>query len=65
MASAGPIGLLGFNNEYESIILRKSNKYRNKEIELLGCSVRGVALMTLIASFPKVVERIKKWDEEV
>ena len=65
MASSGPIGVLGFTSEFEDAILRKSKKYKNKEIEMLGCSARGVALMTLIASFPEVVERVKKWKNEV
>lgn len=65
MASTGPIGVLGMKEEWAEIVLRKSKKYKNKEIELLGCSVRGVPLMTLIASFPHVKERVKKWEEEV
>lgn len=65
MASSGPIGVLGMTSEWEEIVLRKSSKYKNKEIELLGCTARGVSIMTMIASFPTVKERVKKWDEEV
>ena len=65
MASAGPIGVLGFNEEYRERILRESEKYKNKEIEFLGCTARGVSLMTLMASFPEVVKRVKKWNDEV
>ncbi len=65
MASAGPIGVLGFREEYAEQLLKKSGKYRAKEIEFLGCTARGVTIMTLIASFPHVVERIKQWNEEV
>jgi len=65
MASAGPIGVLGMNDEYSERLTRKSNKYKIKEIEFLGCTARGVPVMTLIASFPHLVERIKKWDDEV
>jgi len=65
MASAGPIGVLGMKEEYAKVILRKSKRFKNKEVELLGCTARGVPLMTLMASFPHVVERVKRWNEEV
>ncbi len=65
MASTGPIGVLGMKEEWADVVLKRSQKYKNKEVELLGCSVRGVAIMTLMASFPHVKERVKKWDEEV
>lgn len=65
MASAGPIGILGMKKEYEDVVLRKSKYFKIKEVELLGCTARGVTIMTLIASFPYVVERIKKWEKEV
>jgi len=51
--------------KWEEIVLRKSDTYSNKEIELLGCSIRGVPLITLMASFPYVKERINHWDEQV
>jgi len=65
MASAGPVGVLGMKEEFAKVVLRKSERFKNKEVELLGCSVRGVPLMTLMASFDHVKERVKKWDEEV
>jgi Sep-tRNA:Cys-tRNA synthetase len=65
MAAAGPVGVLGMKKKWEQIVLRKSAKHRNKDIELLGCTVRGVPLMTLMASFPYVKERVGNWDEQV
>ena len=65
MASAGPCGVLGMKEKWREKVLRKSSTYNNKEIELLGCVLRGVPLMTLMASFPYVKERVKKWDEQV
>jgi Sep-tRNA:Cys-tRNA synthetase len=65
MASAGPAGVMGMKKKWEDIVLRKSGKYRNKDIELLGCSIRGVPLITLMASFPYVKERVQHWDEQV
>ena len=65
MASSGPIGVLGMNKKWKKIMLRKSKMYPKKEIEFLGSELRGTAVATLIASFPTVRERIKKWNKEV
>ena len=65
MASAGPCGVLGMKKKWEEIVLRKSKVYSNKEVELLGCTVRGAPLVTLMTSFPHVKERINHWDEQV
>jgi Sep-tRNA:Cys-tRNA synthetase len=65
MASAGPVGVLGMKKKWKETVLKKSGTYSNKEIELLGCTVRGVPLMTLMASFPHVKERVNNWDEQV
>ena len=65
MASTGPAGVLGMKKKWEESVLRKSGKYGKKEIELLGCTVRGVPLITLMASFPYVKERVEHWDEQV
>jgi Sep-tRNA:Cys-tRNA synthetase len=40
-------------------------KFGLKEYALLGCTVMGGPLISLMASFPHVVERVKRWDEEV
>lgn len=65
MAASGPVGLLGASEEYAKSIFRISSTKKNKEIELLGCTVRGAPLLTLMASFPSVVERVAHWPEEV
>ena len=65
MAAAGPVGVLGMKRKWEEIVLRKSARHKNKDIELLGCTVRGVPLITLMASFPYVKERVDRWDEQV
>lgn len=65
MASAGPVGVLGMKKKWEQTVLRKSGRHSNKDIELLGCTVRGVPLITLMASFPYVKERVTHWDEQV
>ena len=65
MASTGPAGVLGMKKKWEGTVLRKSAAYSNKDIELLGCSIRGVPLITLMASFPHVKERVQHWQEQV
>jgi len=65
MAASGPVGVLGASEEYARTIFRLSSTKKNKEVELLGCTVRGAPLLTLMASFPAVVERVRHWPEEV
>lgn len=65
MASAGPSGVLGMKSEWQDVVLRRSELHKTKEIECLGCTVRGVTLATLMASFPTVMERVTHWDEQV
>jgi Sep-tRNA:Cys-tRNA synthetase len=65
MAASGPVGVLGASEEYARTIFRLSPTKKNKEVELLGCTVRGAPLLTMMASFPAVVERISRWQEEV
>ena len=65
MAASGPVGVMGAKEEYAKAIFKLSSTKKNKEVELLGCTVRGAPLLTLMASFPAVVERIKHWDDEV
>ncbi|MCL7412152.1 MAG: O-phospho-L-seryl-tRNA:Cys-tRNA synthase [ANME-2 cluster archaeon] len=65
MASSGPIGVLGVSEEYSAKLFEKSPTHKVKEIELLGCTARGATIMTMLASFPTVVERIRYWDREV
>jgi len=65
MAASGPIGVLGLKDEWADIVLERSERHAVKEIEMLGCTSRGAPIATLMASLPFVIERLKKWDEEV
>jgi Sep-tRNA:Cys-tRNA synthetase len=65
MASSGPIGVLGAIEDYARTIFRYSSLKKNKEVELLGCTVRGAGLLTMMASFPTVVARVNNWSKEV
>lgn len=65
MAASGPSGVLGMKAKWQDVVLRRSALHKSKEVECLGCTLRGVTLATLMASFPAVVERVTHWDEQV
>ena len=65
MASCGPIGVLGVSDRFSTTVFRRSRRFEEKEVELLGCSARGATVITMIASLPEVRERVLRWDEEV
>ena len=65
MAASGPIGILGVSEEWSDQILKKSERHLVKELEMLGCTSRGAPIATLMASFPHLIERVKRWDVEV
>ena len=72
-AASAPTGILALKGEWAEKVLARSSlrgewtgrSFPNKEVALLGCTVMGAPLATLIASFPHVVERVQRWDEEV
>jgi len=72
-ASSAPIGILAMTQEMAEKILAKSKivgdwsgrRFPVKEVALLGCTVMGAPLLSLMASFPHVVERVRRWSEEV
>lgn len=64
-AGGGSIGLLAVTEEWKNKIFEMSKLYKVKPLEILGCSSRGASSLALMASFPYVKERVKKWDKEV
>ncbi len=73
-AATAPVGILATNYEFSDTVFRTSKMrgdwsgraFTKKELAVFGCSpVFGLPVMTLMASFPKVVERVKQWDEEI
>ncbi|MFW9952163.1 MAG: O-phospho-L-seryl-tRNA:Cys-tRNA synthase [Candidatus Thorarchaeota archaeon] len=69
MAASGPVGLLGFKDEfYDDIIINSEirgnislKSFPNKICNLLGCPpVYGAPLITLMASFPSIVKRTQE-----
>jgi len=73
MASVAPSGVLATTNEFAPKILRTTamvgditkRKFGIKEVEMLGCTLMGGTLLSMMASFPTVKARTLKWDEEV
>jgi len=72
-AASAPTGILALRGELAERILARSaikgewsgRSFPKKELALLGCTVMGAPLATLMASFPHVVERVKGWEAEV
>lgn len=69
MAASGPIGLLGFSEQfYDDIMVHSqiqgnitSKSFPNKICSVMGCPpVYGAPLVTLMASFPELVKRTQK-----
>lgn len=72
-AASAPTGIIALREELVDRVFARSKivgdwskrKFGIKEYPLLGCTVMGAPLITLMASFPHVVERVERWDEEV
>ncbi|MFX0140076.1 MAG: aminotransferase class V-fold PLP-dependent enzyme, partial [Candidatus Hodarchaeota archaeon] len=76
MAASGPIGVLGTTSDWAKEVFStstikgdwSSRQFLQKEYHFFGCPpVYGAPLATLMASFPRLVERTKpeNWDEEI
>ena len=66
MAASGPIGILGFDDDYYDNVMQNSKiqgnisskSFPNKICTFMGCPpVYGAPLITLMASFPTIVKR--------
>jgi Sep-tRNA:Cys-tRNA synthetase len=73
MAAVAPSGVLATTDEWAPRIFRSSHivgditgrSFENKEPEMMGCTLMGGTVLSMMASFPRVKERVKRWDEEV
>jgi Sep-tRNA:Cys-tRNA synthetase len=73
MASVAPSGMLAMTGEWVPSALRTTSmtgdltkrRFGIKEVEMLGCTLMGGTLLSMMASFPSVKERTLHWDEEV
>ena len=73
MASLGPLGFLVTRGEWAEKAFRNSKivaegtgrKWSNKIVNIFGCSIGGVPLISAMYSFPHVARRVEKWEEEL
>jgi Sep-tRNA:Cys-tRNA synthetase len=73
MASPAPSGVLATTTERASEVFRTTaitgdvtkRKFGIKEPEMMGCTLMGVTLVGMMASFPHVKERVKHFDREL
>jgi len=73
MAAVAPSGILATTDEWAPKVFRSSQivgdvtgrRFENKEPAMLGCTLMGGTVLSMMASFPHVKERVKRWDAEV
>lgn len=73
MAAPAPSGVVATTEEYAEKVFRTTQAVGDvtgrtfgiKEVEMMGCTLMGVTLVGLIASFPAVKERVKYWNREL
>ncbi len=65
MACIGPLGVIGMTEELAKVITQKSRYRKDKEVEFLGCTARGIPTICLMYVMEYLEERVKKWDEKV
>ncbi len=73
MAAPAPSGVLATTDERAPEVFREtktrgdltSRTFGVKEVEMMGCTLMGVTLIGMMASFPRVRERVKQWDREI
>jgi len=73
MASLGPLGFLVTRGEWTEKVFRCSRivaegtgrTWKNKILNVFGCSIGGVPLISSMYAFPYVLERVQKWETEL
>jgi Sep-tRNA:Cys-tRNA synthetase len=73
MAAPAPSGMLATTTEWAGKVFRTTaakadvtgRTFGVKEISMMGCTLMGVTLIGMMASFPHVRERVKRWDREL
>ncbi len=72
-ASPAPSGIVATTDEWADKVFRTTQmvgdvtrrKFGIKEVEMMGCTLMGANLIAMMASFPRIRERVKHWDDEV
>jgi Sep-tRNA:Cys-tRNA synthetase len=73
LAAPAPSGSLATPSERAGEVFRTTaantdvteRTFGVKEVEMMGCTLMGVTLVGMMASFPHVRERVKRWDQEL
>lgn len=73
MAAPAPSGLLATTEEHAGRVFRTTQvkgdvtgrTFGIKEVEMMGCTLMGVTVVGMMASFPHVRERVQHWEAEV
>ncbi|MCQ8893037.1 MAG: O-phospho-L-seryl-tRNA:Cys-tRNA synthase [Methanolinea sp.] len=73
MAAPAPSGVLAVRQERAGEVFRTTSARTDvtgrtfgiKEVEMMGCTLMGVTLLGMMASFPAVRERVNHWDREL
>ncbi|MBP2132478.1 Sep-tRNA:Cys-tRNA synthetase [Methanomicrobium sp. W14] len=73
MAAPAPSGIVASTDEYAGRVFRTTQAkgdvtgrtFGIKEVEMMGCTLMGVTMAGLVASFPSVKKRVENWDTEV
>jgi len=73
MAAPAPSGVLAATAERAEEVFRTTEAHGDvsgrsfgiKEVEMMGCTLMGVTLIGMMASFPHVRERVRRWDGEL
>ena len=73
MAAPAPSGMLAATTERAAEVFRTTEARTDltgrtfgiKEVEMMGCTLMGVTLVGMMASFPHVRERVRHWDEHL
>ncbi len=72
-ASPAPSGILATTDEWADKVFRTTEmegdvtgrSFGIKEVEMLGCTLMGSNVIAMMASFPRIRERVENWEEEV
>lgn len=73
MAAPAPSGIIATTEEYAQKVFRTTKAkgdvtgrtFGIKEVEMMGCTLMGVTMAGLVASFPAVKKRVENWDTEI
>ncbi|MBD3281107.1 O-phospho-L-seryl-tRNA:Cys-tRNA synthase, partial [Candidatus Dojkabacteria bacterium] len=61
----GPVGAILYTNRWRKKIEQKSIMYPQKNINVLGCSVRGTASVAFYQALVELEDRLDRWEEEL